>query len=125
MNSNRSKEERPTYYDWEIIWIYSVLTGNYDKDAVHKLLRRSLLYEYGSWDKPWAYNKHYLDDMAEAIAEVTWVVDCPREVYKVNRETIGILMEVKDRKMSDAALLEMVIQRYGKERWERLGMLIC
>ena len=125
MNSNRSKEERPTYYDWEIIWIYSVLTGNYDKDAVYQLLCRSLNFEYGIWDRPWTHNKHYLDDMAEAIAEVTWVVDCPTEAYKVNRETIGLVMELKGRNLSDAALLETVIQRYGKERWEKLGMLIC
>lgn len=117
----RNEDERPYYYDWEIIWVYSVLTGNYDKDEIHKLLRRSLNYEYGFWDRPWKRDKHYLDDMAEAIAEVTWVVDCPSEVYKVNRETIGLVMDLKKTFMSDAAIREEVIRRYGVERWNALG----
>lgn len=117
-----NQNERPYYYDFEIIWVYSVLTGNYDKDAVHGLLRRSLLYEYGSWDRPWERNKHYLDDMAEAIAEVTWVVDCPLEVYKVNRETIGMVMELKKMDLSDYEIRKEVIRKYGVERWNQLGM---
>ena len=118
----RNCKERPYYYDWDIIWVYSLLTGNYNRDEVHQILSRSLNYQMGRWDRPWEANKNYLDDMAEAIEEVTWVVDCPLEVYKVNRETIGIVMELKKTALSDYEIRNEVIKRYGRERWKKLGM---